>query len=126
MVLDGQHDIFEFEQALVLKEVEPGSGKTAAVQRRSYRRVVHHRRGAEPVAPVHDPVADADETGRPGALSSGALRSGVGRDVGVGVRFRGWLPTVPTLDVSTRCSTGANSGTNPGDVGGSRMGRKGR
>src|ERR1035438_1342703 len=25
MVLDGQHDVFEFEQALVLKEVEPGS-----------------------------------------------------------------------------------------------------
>ena len=50
----------------------------------------------------------------------------IARDVGAGVRFRGWLPTVPTLDVSTRCSTGTNSGTNPGDVGGSRMGRKGR
>ena len=50
----------------------------------------------------------------------------IARDVGAGVRFRGWLPTVPTLDVSTRCSAGANSGTNPGAVGGSRMGRKGR
>ena len=50
----------------------------------------------------------------------------IARDVGAGVRFRGWLPTVPTLDVSTRCSTSANSGTNPGAVGGSRMGRKGR
>ena len=41
-------------------------------------------------SPVHDPVADADETGRPGALRSGAprsgaLRSGVGMGVGVGV-----------------------------------------
>ena len=41
----------------------------------------------------------------------------IARDVGAGVRFRGWLPTVPTLDVSTRCSAGANSGTNPGAVG---------
>ena len=37
----------------------------------------------------------------------------IARDVGVGVRFRGWLPTVPTLNVSTRCSTGANSRDQP-------------